>query len=93
MSREERAPCGKGVYGERKQNFVGEHFWTRGYFVSTVRREETMIREYIRTQEETDLRFSTRQVCGEDNRPPMRRPPGSGGALVSPFSRFDRLTS
>jgi hypothetical protein len=23
------------VYGERKQNFVGQHFWARGYFVST----------------------------------------------------------
>jgi len=24
------------VYGERKRNLVGEHFWARGYFVSTV---------------------------------------------------------
>ena len=24
------------VYGERKRNFVGQHFWVRGYFVSTV---------------------------------------------------------
>jgi putative transposase len=24
------------VYAERKQNFVGQHFWARGYFVSTV---------------------------------------------------------
>ncbi|MCZ2156577.1 MAG: IS200/IS605 family transposase, partial [Bryobacterales bacterium] len=23
-------------YGERKWNFVGQHFWARGYFVSTV---------------------------------------------------------
>jgi putative transposase len=23
------------VYGERKRNFVGQHFWARGYFVST----------------------------------------------------------
>jgi putative transposase len=28
------------VYGERKRNFVGQHFWARGYFVSTVRRDE-----------------------------------------------------
>jgi putative transposase len=21
------------VYGERKRNFVGQHFWARGYFV------------------------------------------------------------
>ena len=39
------------VYGERKRNFVGQHFWARGYFVSTVGRDETMIREYIRNQE------------------------------------------
>ena len=27
------------VYGEKKRNFVGQHFWARGYFVSTVGRE------------------------------------------------------
>ncbi len=26
------------VYGARKRNFVGQHFWARGYFVSTVGR-------------------------------------------------------
>ena len=35
------------VYGERKRNFVGQHFWARGYFVSTVGRDEVVIREYI----------------------------------------------
>jgi putative transposase len=45
------------VYGERRRNFVGEHFWARGYFVSTVGRDETLIREYIRHQEETDRRL------------------------------------
>ena len=39
------------VYGERKRNFVGQHFWARGYFVSTVGRDEAVIREYIRNQE------------------------------------------
>ena len=39
------------VYGEKKRNFVGQHFWARGYFVSTVGRDETVIREYIRNQE------------------------------------------
>jgi REP element-mobilizing transposase RayT len=24
------------TYGERKRNFVGQHLWARGYFVSTV---------------------------------------------------------
>ena len=42
------------VYGERKQNFVGQHFWARGYFVSTVGRDEEVIRQYIREQEAAD---------------------------------------
>ena len=45
------------VYGERKRNFVGQHFWARGYFVSTVGRDETVIREYIRNQEQEDKRL------------------------------------
>jgi putative transposase len=45
------------VYGERKRNFVGQHFWARGYFVSTVGRDEAMIREYIRNQEKADERL------------------------------------
>ncbi len=28
------------VYGERKRNFVGQHFWARWYWVSTVGRNE-----------------------------------------------------
>jgi putative transposase len=42
------------TYGERKQNFTGQHFWARGYFVSTVGRDEAQIREYIRNQEAED---------------------------------------
>ncbi len=45
------------VYGERKRNFVGEHFWARGFLVSTVGRDEAVIREYIRRQEEEDKRL------------------------------------
>ena len=45
------------VYGETKRNFVGEHFWARGYFVSTLGRDEEVIREYIRRQEEEDRRL------------------------------------
>ena len=44
-------------YGERKRNFVGQHFWARGYFVSTVGRDEAQIREYIRNQEQEDQRL------------------------------------
>ena len=45
------------VYGERKRNFVGQHFWARGYFVSTVGRDERVIREYIQKQEREDARL------------------------------------
>ena len=45
------------VYGERKRNFVGQHFWARGYFVSTVGGDEELIREYIRHEENEDKRL------------------------------------
>src|SRR5574340_683184 len=41
---------------DHKRNFVGQHFWARGYFVSTVGRDEAAIRDYIRHQEEEDKR-------------------------------------
>jgi putative transposase len=49
-------------YGERSRNFVGQHFWARGYFVSTVGRGEQVIREYIRHQEEEDKRLDQLQL-------------------------------
>ncbi len=45
------------VYGERRRNFVGQSFWARGYFVSTVGRDEAVIRAYIRDQEKEDHRL------------------------------------
>ena len=38
----------------RQRNFNGEHFWARGYFVSTVGLDEQMVRDYIREQEKND---------------------------------------
>ena len=38
-------------------NFVGQHFWARGYFVSTVGRDERIIRDYIQQQEREDRRL------------------------------------
>jgi putative transposase len=40
----------------KRRNFTGQHFWARGYFVSTVGRDELTIREYIRNQEAEDRR-------------------------------------
>ena len=44
------------VYAERKRNFVGQSFWARGYFASTVGRDEAVIRKYIQNQEVEDCR-------------------------------------
>ena len=45
------------VHGERERNFTGQHFWARGYLVSTVGRNEEAIRERIRQQEKEDARL------------------------------------
>ena len=46
-----RTYCGK------KRNFLGQSFWARGYFTSTVGRNEVVIREYIKNQEAEDKRI------------------------------------
>ena len=43
----------------RQRNFNGEHFWARGYFVSTVGLDEDTVRAYIRDQEKNDAKRST----------------------------------
>jgi putative transposase len=45
------------VFLGRRKNFVGHHFWARGYFVSTVGIDEETIRAYIKAQEEEDRRL------------------------------------
>ena len=45
------------TYGGRQQNFVGENFWARGYFVTTVGHDEEAVRRYIRAQEAEDRRL------------------------------------
>ena len=44
------------TYGGRQKNFTGEHFWARGYYVSTVGLDEAVIRRYIQQQEDDDRR-------------------------------------
>jgi putative transposase len=39
------------VYAGRRRNFVGQHFWARGYWVSTVGKNEAAVRRYIQEQE------------------------------------------
>ena len=52
------------VYAGRKRNFVGQHFWARGYLVSTVGRDEATIRRYIQNQEQEDKRHDQQEMFG-----------------------------
>ena len=45
------------VYAGRRRNFVGQHFWARGYWVSTVGKNEAAVRRYIQEQEKEDKRL------------------------------------
>jgi len=45
------------TYLGRRQNFTGQQFWARGYYVSTVGRDEATIRAYIQKQEAEDQRL------------------------------------
>ena len=49
-------------YLGRRQNFTGQHFWARGYYVSTVGRDEATIRQYIRKQEAEDQRLDQLEI-------------------------------
>ena len=44
-------------FTEHRKNFTGQHFWARGYYVSTVGKDETTVREYIKQQEQEDRRL------------------------------------
>ena len=49
-------------YFGRKRNYVEQHFWARGYFASTVGRDEEIIRAYIKHQEQEDRRIDQMQL-------------------------------
>ena len=50
------------TYLGRRQNYTGQSFWARGYYVSTVGRDEQVVREYIRHQEKEDNRLEQLQL-------------------------------
>jgi putative transposase len=54
------------TYGGRKKNFIGEHFWARGYYVSTAGKNEEAVREYIKKQEEEEERLDQLSIFKED---------------------------
>ena len=45
------------VFAGRRRNFVGQHLWARGYYVSTVGKDEEAVRKYIKEQEAADRRL------------------------------------
>lgn len=45
------------VYGEHRRNFIGQSVWVRGSFVSAVGRDEAVIRNHIRNQEQQGQRL------------------------------------
>ena len=45
------------VFAGRRRNFVGQHSWARGYWVSTVGKNEAAVRQYIQNQEKEDQRL------------------------------------
>ena len=50
------------VFGGRRRNFAGQHFWARGYYVSTVGKDEQAVRKYIQEQEATDRQWDQLQL-------------------------------
>ena len=51
------------VYAGRRRNFVGQHFWARGYWVSTVGNNEAAVRQYIQNQEKEDKRLEQLEMA------------------------------
>jgi len=45
------------AFSGHKRNFTGQNFWAKGYFVSTVGKDEQAVREYIKKQEAEDRRI------------------------------------
>ena len=70
------------TYLGRRQNFTGQSFWARGYYVSTVGRDEATIREYIQKA----------RGGGPAPRPTQYvravAPPSGGGRFANRFERF-----
>jgi putative transposase len=60
---------------ERKmRNFLGQKFPARGYFVTTVGRDEEVIRAYIRNQELAARQLKQFELKSSATRNPVNRP-------------------
>ena len=56
------------AYAGKRRNFVGRHIWARGYWVSTVGRDEAAVRLYIREPEQEDQRLDRLGLFGAEGR-------------------------
>ncbi len=54
--------------GGKRRNFVGEHFWARGYWVSTIGWDEAAVRLYIQQPEQEDKRLDPLALFGGEGR-------------------------
>ncbi len=53
------------TYMGRRRNYTGQSFWARGYYVSTVGRDEAVVRAYIQHQEAEDKRLDQLNLLEE----------------------------
>ena len=64
-------------FAGRSRSFVGQHFWARGYFVSTLGWDERAIHAYIRAQEQEDRRQADWTRAARAKKPSRRRGPSA----------------
>ena len=63
----EKAPSGWPATSEDESEISREPTFARGYFVSTVGRDEETVREYIRKQEHEDRKYDQMGLFGNEN--------------------------
>ena len=80
---EERDPHLRGSLPGGRAALLGQHFWARGYFVSTLGRDERAIRAYIRAQEVEDRRQE--QLRLDERKPPVGWPKWTRSGHVRPL--------
>jgi putative transposase len=66
------------AYLGRRKNFIGEHFWARGYYVSTVGKDGVATRNYIKEQEKEDHRLDQLELFHEEEKPASEKPSSDG---------------
>jgi len=71
-------------YMGRAKNFVGQHFWARGYYVSTVGRDEAEVRKYIQAQEKEDQRLDQLKMFESEGNAGVAGQTALSGSQIKP---------